>query len=181
MKKFVKFSKSFETVSYIAPKSHVPLPNIPETLRMSHRIVFGTKWYVSLLLQFVVGISVNTLDLLAYHDNYRNKFQIVNSYFNYVFDVRSYQQCEKKNLLCWNYSRDWMAQYKCDIFNTLRPKKMAGIFQTFSNALNENWCFDENAIEICSPQSVQLTIFSIGLDNGLALVRRQAITWTNDG
>ena len=40
--------------------------------------------------------------------------------------------------------------------------------------------FDENFIEICSPGSNQ-EYSSIGSDNGLALVRQQAIIWTNDG
>ena len=39
--------------------------------------------------------------------------------------------------------------------------------------------FDANLIEICSPGSNQ-QYFSTGSDSGLALIRQQAIIWTND-
>ena len=40
--------------------------------------------------------------------------------------------------------------------------------------------FDLDFIEVCSQVSNQ-QYSSIGSDNGLAPVRRQAITWVNDG
>ena len=60
---------------------------------------------------------------------------------------------------------------------------MAAIFQTtFSDAfcLNENiWIAINIFTELCSYGIWQY--FSIGSDNGLAPVRREAIIWTNDG
>ena len=40
--------------------------------------------------------------------------------------------------------------------------------------------YDQNSIEVCSLQS-NWQYSNIGLDNGLAPTRRQAIIWTNDG
>ena len=61
--------------------------------------------------------------------------------------------------------------------------KMAAIIQmTFSNAFLWWKCmnFDYNFTEVCS-QGSSLQYSIIGLDNGLAPNRRQAIIWTNDG
>ena len=41
-------------------------------------------------------------------------------------------------------------------------------------------CFDQNFIEMCSPGS-NYQYSCIGLDDGSAPTRRQAIIWTNDG
>ena len=54
---------------------------------------------------------------------------------------------------------------------------------TFSNAFffNENiWNFSWNFTELCSQEPNQQQT-SIGLDNGLALRKHQAIIWTIDG
>ena len=59
---------------------------------------------------------------------------------------------------------------------------MAAISQTtFSNEFSwsKKWYFDSNFTEVCS-QGYSWKYCSIGSDNGLALIRWQAIIWTND-
>ena len=57
--------------------------------------------------------------------------------------------------------------------------KMTNISQMiFSNTFS--WNFNSNLTEICSLGSNQQQS-SIGSDNGLALIRQQAIIWANDG
>ena len=48
--------------------------------------------------------------------------------------------------------------------------------------LNENvWISIKISLKFVSKGPLQLTIFHIGSDNGLAPTRRQAIIWNNDG
>ena len=60
----------------------------------------------------------------------------------------------------------------------------AGVFRALQpneNSFSLIWkflCFVSNFIDICT---IDLQQLSIGSDNGLALNRRQAIIWTNDG
>ena len=69
-------------------------------------------------------------------------------------------------------------------FNTLRPKQMAAIFRTaFSDGFSwmKMYLFRSRFRWGLFPRVKLMRYSSIGLDNGLAPTRRQAIIWTKDG
>ena len=86
---------------------------------------------------------------------------------------------KKKNTKKYNENKP----FGCSGVSTLRPRQNSrhfpdDIFKCI--LLNENCIFIKNVIEICS-QGSNLQYPSIASDNGLLLVRRQAIIWINDG
>ena len=83
---------------------------------------------------------------------------------------------------------DWRchcAHYDFTVMPHWGQNKMATILQTCTNkfyciTVRKLWCFDLNFTEICSQWFKQQNA-NIGLDNGLAPNRWQAIIWTDAG
>ena len=86
-----------------------------------------------------------------------------------------------------HYARGFvMPCFSCELLNTLRPRQNGRRFadDTFKRIfVNENVRISIKISLLFVPKCPinNIPAFSIGSDNGLAPVRRQAIIWTNDG